>query len=189
MISKNTLTRLFVLLLFPFMTIPVDAQENSGTISEIDAFELYDQINSTDIALGKLALTSGKNAAVRGLGRMITDDHYKIRQEARDIAKRYNLWSKPDAYEKVIPAFAESIRKLETVSEASFDASYLAVEIKYSNHALDQVERVVLPATSNPELKTLIARSLARMKSHMEHILMAEESVKSGNQFPHHMHH
>lgn len=93
------------------------------------AFELYDQINSTDVILGDLALERGKHPLVKSYA--VDQNYREIRERARSIAKAEGLWESPEGYPEVVPACLADVEGLQTISSKLFDESFIRHELGY----------------------------------------------------------
>jgi len=168
---------LFMVSLFFFsMSQANSTVDTRDTLSEIEAFTLYDSLNTTDIALGTLALAKGTEAAISNLGEMIVFDHSKIQAESKILAVKSGLWQVSQNFSQPLTTYAEKIKRLESINKETFDKEYLVLEIDFSEFAIKTIEQSVLPAIDQEPIKSFLTATLQQMKSHIQHIYRAQKS-------------
>ena len=139
------------------------------------AFELYDQINSTDVILGDLALDRGTHPLVKSYA---VDRNYRaIQEKARSIGQAEGLWESAEGYPEIVPACLADIQGLKTISNESFDESFIKHELGYISYAVGTINREIMPNVSNPEVKELLNDHLDRLKVHEKNVRKAMDNL------------
>jgi predicted outer membrane protein len=124
---------------------------------------------------GKMAQSKGQSAEVKAFGQQMIDDHTQNLNEVKAMAEArgVTLPTEPDAKHKAMAA------KLEKMSGASFDKSYMAQAGVQDHKAVHAKLMTASKKAKDPELKTLVDKTEAVVAQHLK---SAEQmpSAKSG---------
>ena len=144
--------------------------------SDANLVAIYNQVNSFDIETGTLAILKGKNKAVIELGEMVKSDHSHVMAEMQKLALAEGInpvlpMSRVEDYKK----HKEVINEMVQLSGAEFDRAYLLHEVAFHAAAIEAIKNVILPNTSNPNIKTFIKDILPGFEKHLQ---MTEQAAR-----------
>ena len=138
------------------------AQEEAK-LNDANVVAIFMKANQKDVDTGNLAAEKSSNKEVKEMGKMFSDAHKGLKNQAEDLAKKL----------KVNRCFLRTVRAtrarpvvkaLGAKSGADFDRDWLAHEDRYHQAVIDAVTKVLLPATTNPELKAFIEKQHRRSR-------------------------
>lgn len=132
--------------------------------------------NQVDIGYAEIAKEKSKNADVIKFAETMITDHKSVITQASDLVKKLGVTPKDNSVSKKLAADAEKTRKeLKGKSGNAFNKAYIDNEVAYHKAVISTVEGVLIPQSSNAELKQLLQNVLPAFKTHLEH---AEEVQK-----------
>jgi putative membrane protein len=132
---------------------------------------IFDNANTVDIETGKLAAERGHSNAVRQFGAMLARDHEMVRQQGRDLAKKLAVTPTPPPGDQSAQEQAAVIRRLSSLRSAEFDRVFLEREIQFHKDVIAAIEKTLLPAIKNEELRALVVKVAPAFQAHL---VMAE---------------
>ena len=136
---------------------------------------IFDAANTADIETGELAAQRGSSKAVRDFGAQLVNDHRAVRQMGRDLAKKLGVTPTPPADDAGAKAHAAAMASLRATSGTEFDLAFLRHEVEFHAAVMDAVQKTLLPAIQNAELKALVEKVGPAFHAHM---LRAEALAK-----------
>ena len=139
----------------------------AGRLDDATILAIYDQANMADILTGRLAAKHGASEEVRALGRMVATDHVAAQQMGRDLAKKLGVMPTPPDGDGSIMDSARAVALLQSKRGAEFDREYLRHEVAFHQAVIDAVKGPLLPAASNPELRSLLTTVLPGFEHHL----------------------
>jgi putative membrane protein len=142
----------------------------STAVTELDdptIVAIFDGANTADIETGRLAAERGQSAEVREFGAMLARDHQQVRQLGRDLAKKLGVTPTPPKNDAGAKAHADAIASLRAKSGADFDRAFLQHEAAFHKSVINAVERTLLPAIRNEELRALVVKVAPAFQAHM----------------------
>src|SRR5215813_13090480 len=72
--------------------VPTNA---ASKLDDATIFAIFDEANSTDIAIARLGVKKAQSADVRELARSVADDHEQVQEMTRTLAKKLNIVPRP----------------------------------------------------------------------------------------------
>lgn len=134
--------------------------------------------DNIDIDLARFAQTRSKNADVlKFAGTMITD-HSAVNAKATALAKKLGVTPENNAVSQSLLAGAKTARAaLEPLQGAAFDEAYIEREVAYHQAVLDALDTLLIPTTSNAELKQLLVSVRPAIAGHLAHAQMLQKSL------------
>jgi putative membrane protein len=117
---------------------------------------IFDAANTADIETGELGAKMGSTKAIRDFGAMLARDHKVVRQQGRDLAKKLGVTPTPPKDDDSMAQHAMIMKKLRGLRGAEFDRAFLENEVGYHDAVIAAVEKTLLPAIQNAELKHLV---------------------------------
>jgi putative membrane protein len=129
---------------------------------------IFDAANTADIETGELAAKMGSTKAIRDFGAMLARDHRNVRQQGRDLAKKLGVKPTPPKDDESAKAHAAVMKKLRALKGAEFDKAFLENEVGYHEAVVAAVQKQLLPAIQNAELKQLVVKVAPAFVAHRD---------------------
>lgn len=126
--------------------------------------------NQVDIDAGKLAEKMSSSKDVRAFGHQMVADHTAVNKSATELVTRLKV--KPEANDTSAALHRggeANIARLKKLSGKAFDKAYVDNEVTYHQAVIDAVDKTLLPAAKNPELRALIEKVRPALVQHLEH--------------------
>jgi putative membrane protein len=106
-------------------------------------------------------------------------DHTAVNEQALALLKKLNVTPEDnDTSKALVKQAADETAKLSALSGAEFDKAYAANELAYHKAVNGALETVLIPATSNADLKALLSTGLKIFQGHQEHAEMLVNALK-----------
>ncbi len=128
---------------------------------------IFDEANTADIETSSLAAKKAVHEDVRALGRTFAEAHTQVRQQGRDLAKKLGVTPTPPKPDQGAKDHAAAMKKLRALKGDEFDRAYLAHEVAYHRAVIDAINKTLLPAIRNPELKTFVLQVAPAFQGHL----------------------
>ena len=138
-----------------------------GALNDAQIMALFDEANTTDIWVARLALGRAQSVDVRKLAEMVIADHEGVQQMARELARKLKVAATPPTNDASATALAAAIQQLQGKSGAEFDRAYLAHELTFHRTAIAVVRGTLVPAAKHAELKALLTNVLGGFEHHL----------------------
>ncbi len=154
------------------------AQAAAPDLSDPEVAHVAVTANSIDIALAKFALLRAKNADVKKFASTMIADHGAVNQQAGALAAKLGVTPKDNAVsQSLTKGAAEARASVESLHGAAFDLAYITREVGYHQAVLDVLDGLLIPTTSNAELKKLLVEVRPAIAAHLEHAKMLKTSL------------
>jgi putative membrane protein len=132
-----------------------------------------------DVKAGELALKISKNAGVIAFANNMVADHKAVNDQALALVNKLGVTPEDNDTSKALVTQAEVERdKLSKLSGADFDKEYIANEVAYHKTVNEALEKTLIPAATNAELKALLEQGLKIFQGHLEHAEMLAAATK-----------
>jgi putative membrane protein len=167
---------------------PVLAQSGAGATATGDPGGLTDAnvaaivvvANTADIENGELALKLASSDAVKAFARTMVTDHTAVNEQAAKLAAKLGVTPAASQASRDLQAATDAEReKLTSLEGAAFDRAYVANEIAYHASVLKTLDEVLVPETSNAELKALLVTVRPAFVAHLEHAKKLQASLQN----------
>lgn len=136
--------------------------------------------NQVDIGYADVAQQKSKNDEVLKFAETMKRDHNAVIEQAVALVKKLGVTPKDNAVSKKLMADADNTKKmLKEKSGTAFDKAYVDNEVAYHKAVISTVETVLIPQSSNAELKQLLQNVLPTLKAHLEHAEMVQKNMHS----------
>jgi len=123
-----------------------------------------------DVEAAKQALAKSRNPLVRSFAEEMLRDHEAVNRQALDLCKTLNVTpADNDTSKSLTKAAADTRAKLATLDGAAFDRAYVANEIAYHKTVNGALATVLIPSSSNAELRKLLQTGLKLFQGHELH--------------------
>jgi putative membrane protein len=112
---------------------------------------------------------------------MITD-HTAVNEQAAALAGRLGVTPEDNAVSQSLLAGAADARKaVEHLQGAAFDHAYIDREVAYHQAVLDALDGLLIPTTTNAELKKLLVGVRPAIAAHLEHAKILKARLATTN--------
>ena len=119
-----------------------------------------------------------KNSDVQKFAETMAIDHKTIIDLAVALVTKLKITPKDNAVSQTLLSNAKKTEKmLNSKSAKDFDKAYVDNEVAYHKAVIAEVEGVLIPQSQNAELKDLLKKALAILKTHLEHAEMVQKMV------------
>ena len=136
--------------------------------------------NSIDVELARLAQTRARSGAVRQFAATMITDHSAVNSQAGALASRLGIKPSDNAVsQSLLTGAAEARGTLEQLRGAAFDRAYLDREVGYHQAVLDALDNLLIPTTSNGDLRKLLQEVRPAIAAHLEHARELRTSLGS----------
>lgn len=138
--------------------------------------------NQVDIDAGKLAESKTKSKDVKAFAQQMVKDHSGVNKAATALVKKLNVTPEDNPTSQSLKQGGDAnLAKLKTLSDGSFDKSYIDHEVAYHESVLDALDKTLIPSAKNEELKALLVKVRPAFVAHLEHARHVQAELgKSG---------
>lgn len=152
------------------VTTPAAAQDEAPKLTDPEIAHVAVTANSIDVELAELALEHTENESVLAFARTMITDHNAVNEQAVALAGRLGVTPKDNAVsQSLMTGAAEARSNLETLNGDSFDRAYMEREVAYHQAVLDALDGLLIPQSSNAELRALLEQVRPAIAAHLEH--------------------
>jgi putative membrane protein len=144
------------------------AQSAGPTDAQIAAIVLT--ANQVDIDAGKLAVAKSGNKDVKEFAQRMITDHTGVNKAATDLATKLGVKPEPNPTSKSLKEGGDrTLERLKALRDKDFDRAYVDNEVAYHQTVLDALDKTLIPAAKNEELKALLVKVRPAFVAHLEH--------------------
>jgi len=155
-----------------------DQESESTELSDANIAAIVVGANKIDISAGHIALKHSDNEQVKKFAKLMVVDHQSVLDAAVELVTRLGVV--PENTELVDTLSEQSQQHeatLKTLSGEAFDKAYIDHEVAYHQAVIDVIEKQLIPAANNAELKALLESVLPAFKAHLDHSLMIQQKL------------
>jgi putative membrane protein len=153
----------------PAAEAPAAETPKAAAVTDPQIAHIVVTANSIDSAMGELAKTKARSAAVKSFAQTMITDHGAVNQQAVKLAQRLNVTPEANDVSRQLQQGADEARtSLESKSGAEFDRAYMEREVQYHQAVLDALDQTLIPGAQNPELKSLLQGARPAFAAHLE---------------------
>ena len=154
------------------------AQSAPPDLSDAEVAHVAVTANAIDSALARFAQTRAGNREVRQFAGTMVADHGAVNAKAVALATRLGVTPKDNAVsQSLLTGAAEARSGMESLRGRAFDRAYMEREVAYPQAVLDALDGVLIPTTSNAELKQLLVDVRPAIAAHLEHAKQLSSSL------------
>jgi putative membrane protein len=145
------------------------AQAAAPDLSDPEVAHVAVTANSIDIELAKLAQSRTGNPEVKRFATTMITDHSAVNAQAAALATRLGVTPKDnEVSESLLKGASEARAAIEPLKGKAFDKGYIDREVAYHQAVLDALDKVLIPTTSNADLKQLLEDVRPAIAMHLE---------------------
>jgi len=156
-------------------TTNTPAPENSAIKAQDQQF-LKDVVagNLGEIKMAQLAQQKAANKDVKDLGQMLEKDHSAVLSELRSYASQKNIEVPAEETQEAKDAYNEFTKK----SGKEFDKDWCDLMEKKHKDGISKFEGLANEADADPELKSIVNKTLPTLRSHLDHVMQCKNKLK-----------
>jgi putative membrane protein len=159
----------------------LNAQTAAPDLSDPEVAHVAVTANSIDIELAKFAESRIRNAEVRKFAATMITDHSAVNQQAAALASKLGVTPQDNAVSQSLSKRAADAQvAIKGFRGAAFDRAYIDREVAYHQAVLDALDSVLIPTTSNAELKKLLVDVRPAIAAHLAHAKKLQGSLVAG---------
>ncbi len=144
------------------------AQAAPPKLDDATIVAIFDAANTYDMETGSLAIRKGHSKAVRDFGAMLVRDHRNVRAQGRALAKSLKVTPTPPTDFALAKAQVAAMKSLRSVRGKAFDRAFLRHEVDFHNAVIDAVNKTLLPAIQNAQLRDLVIKVTPAFVAHRD---------------------
>lgn len=176
----STTTRRLGLPLLLFSLVPgvLRGQSPPPDLTDAEVAHVAVTANAIDVALGRLAQGRAQSADVRRFATTMITDHSAVNTQAAALAGRLGVKPTDNAVSQSLLQDAAGARAtLERLRGSAFDRAYMQREVAYHQAVLDALDGLLIPTTSNSELRQLLTSVRPAIAAHLDHAKALEKAL------------
>ncbi|MBN9042043.1 MAG: hypothetical protein BGP05_09175 [Rhizobiales bacterium 62-47] len=125
---------------------------------------------SIDVTAGKQAIAKSKNKDVIAFANDMVRDHEAVNKQALDLVKKLKVTPEDnDTSRSLAKQATEKQAELAKLSGAAYDKAYVANEVAYHKAVIGALDTLLIPSSSNAELKSLLQTGTKIFQGHLQH--------------------
>lgn len=163
----------------PVIATPAAPSPGPGEVSLTDGqiAQIASKVDLAEIDAGKLAISHAKSAKVRQFAQHMVSAHSAVETKLTAMLKTQNIATADSPVGDKLTSDTQSQKQtLMGQSGTDFDRTYMTAQLKDHQDVLDLMDTKLLPQAQNPELKTALQSTRAKV---VEHIQMAKDILGS----------
>ena len=172
-----------LLSLFLALALPagLHAQAASPDLSDPEVAHVAVTANSIDIDLAKLAQSRTGNRDVKQFATTMITDHSAVNAQATALATKLGVTPKDnEVSQSLLKGASEARAVIEPLKGKAFDKAYIDREVAYHQAVIDALDTVLVPSTSNAELKKLLVDVRPAFEAHLAHAKKLQSALGAG---------
>jgi putative membrane protein len=165
-----------------FLTITaftaLNAQADAPDLSDPQVAHVAVTANSIDIELAKFAQSRIRNEEVRKFAATMITDHSAVNQQAAALAGRLGVTPRDNPVsESLLKGASDARAGIEKLRGPAFDRAYMDREVGYHQAVLEALDGLLIPTTSNADLKKLLVDVRPAIAAHLAHAKRLQGSL------------
>jgi putative membrane protein len=159
-------------------TPPDTTQPPAPTLTDANIAAIVLAANKIEIDNGTLAQSKSKSAQVKAFAKQMITDHTSVNQKATDLATKLNLTPEDNETSRQLVSSANATRdSLKAKTGADFDKAYIDNEVTVHESVIDMLDKTLIPATQNAELKSLLESARPTFVAHLDHAKQVQAAL------------
>jgi putative membrane protein len=157
------------------------AQAPAPDLSDPEVAHVAVTANSIDIDLARFAQSRTHNGDVRKFAATMVTDHSAVNAQASALAGRLGVTPQDNAVsQSLLKGAADARAAIGKLEGRAFDQAYIDREVAYHQAVLDALDGLLIPTTSNADLKKLLVEVRPAIAAHLEHAKQLSASLRAG---------
>ena len=151
---------------------------SSATTTEPAILDILRTVNTIAIRSARLARARSASDAVQAYAVQIADDHTAANRKLDQLATRLGVKPQSNPTSRMLTTSADHARaSFEAKRGAVFDRAYIESEIGFQRQFLDLLDRSLIPAAPDSEMKALLQTQRATVEAHLDHANHAQSAL------------
>jgi putative membrane protein len=160
-------------------TVGTGASAQSAAPTDAQIAGIVVEANTVDINAGKLAEKRASNKDVKAFAKQMVTDHTGVNKQATALVKKLHVTPQDSDVSKSLKKGGDdNIAKLQNLKGSDFDKAYVDNEVTYHQSVLDAVDKTLIPAAKNAELKDLLVKVRPAFVAHLDHAKQIQGTLK-----------
>ena len=130
--------------------------------------------NIGEIKLAQLAEKKGSGKEVKDLGKMLEREHTAVLAELKSYAARKNIDVPAEQDQDAKNTYNDFSKK----SGKEFDKDWCDLMEKKHKAGISKFENLANDPNADPELKTLVNKTLPTLRTHLDHVMQCKNKLK-----------
>jgi len=150
----------------------------SGALSDAQIMKVTETVDTGEVKQAELAQQRAKNPEVKQFAKHMISQHTKSKQQGEQLAKQ--IQAKPAQSPLSLELETEATQTLDslkTADAASFDRDYVEVQVKQHQAVLNQIDQHLLPAASDPTLRSQLQQARQMVDAHLTEAKQLQSKV------------
>lgn len=123
-----------------------------------------------DVTAAKQAIKKSKNKEVIAFAKDMERDHDAVNKQALALVKKLKVTPEDnDTSRSLAKQAADKQAELAKLSGAAYDKAYAANEVAFHKAVLGALDTLLIPSTTNAELKSLLQTGVKIFQGHLQH--------------------
>lgn len=123
-----------------------------------------------DVTAAKQAIKKSKNKAVVSFAKDMVRDHEAVNKQALALVKKLKVTPEDNDTSRTLAKQATAKQaELAKLKGAAYDKAYATNEVAYHKAVIGALESLLIPSSSNAELKGLLQTGVKIFQGHLEH--------------------
>ncbi|HEX2204385.1 MAG TPA: DUF4142 domain-containing protein [Longimicrobium sp.] len=154
----------------------------NGAPTDADIFAILSASNQAEIAPSRLAEPKVQNARLKRFAPWMVNNHTALADSGSAVAQRIGVTPTENTKSREIQAQTQrTMQRLQGLSGMSFDTAYAGVMLVSHQQTLAALDTAIIPSARNPELRTLLERTVRPMvQVHLDSIRQIVSSMGGG---------
>jgi putative membrane protein len=179
--SRSSTYLLLALFLAFALPAGLHAQAATTKLSDPEVAHVAVTANSIDVDLAKLAQSRTGNPDVKQFATTMITDHSAVNAQATALATKLGITPKDNAVsQSLLKGAAEARAAIKPLKGKAFDKAYIDREVAYHEAVIDALDKVLVPNTSNAELKKLLVDVRPAFETHLAHAKKLQGALGAG---------
>jgi putative membrane protein len=125
-------------------------------------------MDSSEVALGRIAVGRARNEQVKGFAQMMIDHHTQMMNEGTRAAQQDSITPMMQPDDLLDQEMVTARDRLTTADAASFDRVYMDLMVAEHRKAVARISQMV-GVVKSPALRGHMERALPRVQAHLDH--------------------
>jgi putative membrane protein len=154
------------------------AQSAAPDLSDPEVAHVAVTANTIDVDLARFAQARIQHPEVKQFAGTMITDHSAVNAQAAALATRLGVTPADNAVsQSLLKGASEARAALEKVKGAGFDRAYIDREVAYHQAVLGALDGLLIPTTSNADLRKLLVDVRPAIATHLEHAKKLQSSL------------
>ena len=177
--KKKKFLQVFALIMLPaFLLFQTAIAQNNDKLTDPEIASIAVTANQIDIDYAQIAFKNSKNNSVLEFAKTMARDHQAVIDQAVALVTKLKVTPQTNKVtKKLLADEAKTKKELSAKKGRSFDKAYIDNEVAYHKAVISVVETMLIPQSSNAELKSLLQNVLPALKAHLAHAEMVQKSI------------